>query len=104
MALIESGDILAGWNALDPAGRRAVVKEQIEHITIGPYHDRAGPGHRPAQRHRLSGVRTSRRNAKAGQPSHLGSAGPLGVQAGYAWVVSWALGSALALEVLGALA
>ena len=35
-ALIESGDILAGWNALDPAGRRAVVKEQIEHITIGP--------------------------------------------------------------------
>ena len=62
-------------------------------------------GHSPAEaqgRHCLNLGQSP--DSKAGQPSHLGSAGPLGVQAGYAWGVSWALASALALEVLGALA
>ena len=31
-----SGDILAAWIALDTAGRRAVIKEQVEYITVGP--------------------------------------------------------------------
>ena len=35
-ALTRSGDILAAWIALDTAGRRAVIKEQIEYITVGP--------------------------------------------------------------------
>ena len=35
-ALVRSGDILAAWIALDTAGRRAVIKEQVEYITVGP--------------------------------------------------------------------
>jgi DNA invertase Pin-like site-specific DNA recombinase len=35
-ALARCGDILAAWIGLDPAGRRAVVKEQVEYITVGP--------------------------------------------------------------------
>jgi DNA invertase Pin-like site-specific DNA recombinase len=35
-ALVASGDILAAWNALDVAGKRAVLKENVEYITVGP--------------------------------------------------------------------
>jgi len=104
--LAASTDIYAAWNELDAAGRRAAIREQVEYITVGPGlagpRSRAGALHNvvPKWRDDLAPALDSR----AGQPSHLGSAGPLGVQAGYAWVVSWALGSALALEVLGALA
>ena len=35
-ALVASGDILAAWIELDTAGRRAVIKEQVEYITVGP--------------------------------------------------------------------
>ena len=55
-ALIESGDILAGWNALAPAGRRAVVKEQVEHITIGPATTARGAGPPPCTTSPSSGA------------------------------------------------
>jgi site-specific DNA recombinase len=35
-AVARSGDILAAWDALDIAGRRAAIREQVEHITVGP--------------------------------------------------------------------
>lgn len=48
-ALVSSGDVLAAWIGLDTAGRRAVIREQIEKITVGP----GLPGPKQASMHNV---------------------------------------------------
>jgi hypothetical protein len=48
-ALVSSGDVRAAWIALDVAGKRTVIREQVEKIVVG----HGQPGWKPATMHNV---------------------------------------------------
>jgi len=53
-ALVAAGDVISAWAALDTQGRRIVIAEQIERITVGPGLPGLLPGGKPAVTHNVT--------------------------------------------------
>jgi hypothetical protein len=52
-ALVAAGDVISAWADLDTQGRRVVIAEQIERITVGPGLPGLLPGGKPAVTHNV---------------------------------------------------
>jgi hypothetical protein len=53
-ALASGGDVLDAWAGLDTEGRRIVIAEQVERITVGPGLPGLLPGGKPAVTHNVT--------------------------------------------------